>query len=115
VSWFEQWFGVRSIAPGELQQRLAEGAVTAIDVNSADSWTEAHVPGALHLDPGRLDPSGLPADKEAPLVFYCSNPWCRKAPTAARTARKLGYRNVRVMRAGIQGWIKAGLPTTHGG
>jgi rhodanese-related sulfurtransferase len=48
------------------------------------------------------------------LVFYCSNPLCRKAPTAALRARKLGYENVRVMSAGINGWMSAQLPVESG-
>jgi rhodanese-related sulfurtransferase len=48
------------------------------------------------------------------LVFYCSNPLCRKAPTAARRARKMGYTNVHVMSAGINGWLAAKLPTESG-
>ena len=53
----------------------------------------------------------LPADRTAPLVFYCSNFLCRKAPNAARRAKAMGFTNVRVMSAGISGWISAGLPT----
>jgi rhodanese-related sulfurtransferase len=39
---------------------------------------------------------------------------CRKAPNAARRAKKLGYENVRVMSAGITGWLDKGLPTEAG-
>ena len=48
--------------------------------------------------------------RDAELVFYCSNPMCRKAPLAAKRARDLGYANVRVLSAGIQGWLNASLP-----
>jgi rhodanese-related sulfurtransferase len=56
----------------------------------------------------------LPPDHDALLVFYCSNPWCRKAPTAARRAKSLGYRHVSVMPAGITGWLSSALPTEQG-
>jgi len=39
---------------------------------------------------------------------------CRKAPNAARRAKKLGYTNVQVMSAGISGWMSANLPTESG-
>jgi rhodanese-related sulfurtransferase len=39
---------------------------------------------------------------------------CRKAPKAARRAKKLGYSNVHVMSAGISGWLKTDLPTESG-
>jgi rhodanese-related sulfurtransferase len=90
---------------------MRDQSMTVVDVNSAQSWSKAHVPGASNLDPVNYRESDLPADKAAMLVFYCSNPMCRKAPNAARRARQMGYRNAHVMSAGINGWISAKLPT----
>jgi rhodanese-related sulfurtransferase len=39
---------------------------------------------------------------------------CRKAPNAARRAKKMGYGNAMVMSAGISGWVAANLPTDVG-
>jgi rhodanese-related sulfurtransferase len=39
---------------------------------------------------------------------------CRKAPSAAARAKKMGYANVQVMSAGIRGWLAADLPTDAG-
>jgi rhodanese-related sulfurtransferase len=103
--------GLRTVSPHELHDLIQEGKVATIDVNTAGSWAEAHVPGARNLDPVAYDPADLPRDKGALLVFYCSNPWCSKAPKAARRARGLGYENVRVLSAGIQGWVSARMPT----
>ena len=102
-------YGLKSVAPGALQQRA--GACTVIDVNSVQSWNAAHVPGAKRLDALTFTRADLPADPVAPLVFYCSNPLCRKAPNAARRAKQMGFTDVAVMSAGIKGWIEAGLPT----
>ena len=66
------------------------------------------------LDPLNHADKDLPADKNSSLVFYCSNPFCRKAPNAARRAKQLGYTNVKVMSAGISGWLSAKLPTEAG-
>ncbi len=92
---------------------ITENRVTVLDVNSRRSWMNAHVPGAFNLDPD-YNKSELPADKESTLVFYCSNPMCRKAPSAAQRAKKMGFTNVKVMPAGILGWTAAGLPTESG-
>ena len=92
---------------------MEERPVTIIDVNSRESWKKARVPGALNLDPAYAD-GELPADKDAPVVFYCSNSMCRKAPDAARRAEQLGYRNVQVMTAGIKGWLATELPVDSG-
>jgi rhodanese-related sulfurtransferase len=108
---FARLMGLKPISPDALHQRLQESPVTVIDVNSRESWTKAHVPGALNLDPVDYRDADLPADKDANLVFYCSNSMCRKAPSAARRAKKMGYRNVEVMSAGISGWVATRLPT----
>jgi rhodanese-related sulfurtransferase len=106
--------GLDTIAPHELHLLLREQSASVVDVNSPMSWMQARVPGAINLDPVAYNSSDLPSDKNALLVFYCSNPWCRKAPNAARKASSLGYVDVRVMSAGIKGWIDAGLPTESG-
>jgi rhodanese-related sulfurtransferase len=106
--------GLSVVSPRELRALIERESVTTIDVNSRQSWAAAHVPGARHLDPNEYTDADLPSDREAMLVFYCSNPFCRKAPTAAQRARRMGYRNVRVMSAGINGWRDAELPTEAG-
>lgn len=105
---FARLMGLKTISPRQLQDVLA--TVSVYDVNSPQSWMEAHVPGAVHLDPIAFTGGDLPADKASPLVFYCSNLLCRKAPNAARRAEGMGYTDVRVMSAGISGWMTAGLP-----
>jgi len=111
---FARLMGLKTIAPGELHQMIQTGRVTVIDVNSHESWMKARVPGAVNLDPAAYADRDLPPDKGSNLVFYCSNPWCRKAPNAARRAEKMGYSNVRVMSAGISGWLDTKLPTEGG-
>lgn len=106
--------GLKVVSPGELHETMQKQPVTVIDVNSRRSWTRARVPGALNLDAADYASGDLPPDKESSLVFYCSNPLCRKAPNAARRARKMGYGNVKVMSAGISGWLAAQLPTEGG-
>ena len=108
---FARLFGLKPISPKDLQHLMQKQAVSIVDVNTSQRWSEAHVPGARNLDPTTFQVDDLPADKNSLLVFYCSNPLCRKAPNAARRAKSLGYDNVRVMSAGISGWLSRGLPT----
>lgn len=102
--------GLKSISCREVGNLLPLQRAVIIDVNSTSRWASAHVPGAHNLDPVHFDASELPAEKRTELVFYCSNFLCRKAPNAARRAKAMGYSNVRVMSAGIQGWLSEGLP-----
>jgi rhodanese-related sulfurtransferase len=111
---FARLMGLKTISPAELHQRIQSEPLTAIDVNSRQSWLTAHVPGAMNLDPVGYRDSELPANKDSVLVFYCSNFLCRKAPNAALRATRMGYSNVHVMSAGIAGWLDASLPTESG-
>ena len=106
--------GLKGISPVKLHELIGGGRVTVIDVNSPQSWSKARVPGALNLDPVAYGTDDLPSDRSSPLVFYRSNPLCRKAPNAERRAKGMGYSDVRVMSAGISGWISARLPTASG-
>lgn len=111
---FARLMGLKTVSPGELHQMIQKQQVTVIDVNSHQSWMKARVPGALNLDPSGYNDGDLPPDKQSTLVFYCSNPFCRKAPNAARRAKQMGYSDVKVMSAGISGWLSAELPTKSG-
>lgn len=106
--------GLDSVSPEALNQKIKSNSVVVIDVNSRQSWVKNHVPGALNLDPETYTKNDLPSDELTTLVFYCSNSMCRKAPNAARKAKKMGYSNVRVMPAGISGWVSATLPVESG-
>jgi len=113
---FARLMRLNTISPDRLYRLVQEAEpVTVIDVNSRSSWMNARVPGASNLDAADYKDSDLPPDKNAVLVFYCSNPMCRKAPNAARRAKKMSYSNVHVMSAGISGWLAAKLPTEAGG
>lgn len=111
---FALLMGLKTISPQDLHFQNQQQAVTVFDVNSVQSWNKAHVPGALHLDPDNYTSADLPSDKASSLVFYCSNPMCRKAPNAARRAKKMGYENIKVLSAGITGWVGAKLPVAAG-
>lgn len=111
---FALLMGLPTISPRDLHRRMQTEPLVPIDVNMRLSWLSARVPGARHLDPATFEANDLPPDREAALVFYCSNPLCRKAPNAARRALRMGYRNVRVMSAGISGWQRAALPVESG-
>jgi rhodanese-related sulfurtransferase len=107
--------GLETISPDALHRSLPDGRVHVFDLNSPQSWAKARVPGAKRLEPESWSADELPAAKDARLVFYCSNPLCLKAPSAAKRAQKLGYTDVAVLSAGISGWLSAGLPTEAGG
>ena len=106
--------GTRAAIPtltvDELDARLARGECRAVDANG-DATRKHHgvIPGAVLLsDYEAFLPSELPADKTKGLVFYCANEHCGASEEAAARAITAGYRDVKVLPAGILGWAKAG-------
>ncbi len=57
----------------------------------------------------------LPADKTAPVVFYCAGRGCPVSGLAAREAAKFGYTDVWVYEGGIKDWRASGMEVATGG
>ncbi len=80
--------------------------LVVLDANNDDARAAAGiVPGALKLSSyNQYDLAELPADKSTTLVFYCYNSYCQASHMAAVRALQAGYKDVRIMKAGIVGW-----------
>ena len=83
--------------------------IVLLDANGTDSWQAGHIPGAIDFN-AKEDKlaSVLPKDKNVLVVAYCANPSCPAYHAAAVAAKKLGYKNIKHLVAGIQGWKSAG-------
>ncbi len=100
----------------ELDHLLARAAGTPVDANGpVTRGSKGVIPGAIRLsDYETFSARELPADKTHPLIFYCANEQCGASHAAAEKARKLGHRDVRVLPAGIMGWVAAGKSVEPG-
>jgi len=96
------------ITIADLKTAIQAKQVTVIDVNGTDSYKSGHIPGALDYDTVKDDLTKLlPKDKSALVVAYCGGPSCGAYQAAAKAAKKLGYKNVKHLSAGISGWKEA--------
>lgn len=95
-----------------LQDQKAKVAV--FDANNEKTRKkEGIIPGAKLLSSiDKFEVKELPTEKNTTLVFYCANTQCTASHTAAERALENGYTDVNVMADGIQGWKKAGKPST---
>ena len=59
----------------------------------------------------KFDLARLPADKAAPVVFFCNSGECWKSYKASVVAMKAGYSKVNWYRGGMPDWSAKGLPT----
>ena len=87
--------------------------VAVFDVNGESlRKSKGSIPGAVLLpSAARFELTKLPAKKDSTLVFYCANEQCGASHTAARRAIDAGYKQVKVLSAGIEGWVASGKPT----
>lgn len=102
--------GYPDISAAELRGLLGRG-VTVLDCNGTDSYQVEHIPGAVDYLGGYLHLKRLlPADKNALIVAYCGGARCPMYKLGADDARRLGYRNIRHLSGGLQGWKELGYP-----
>ncbi|MBX9675113.1 MAG: rhodanese-like domain-containing protein [Methylotenera sp.] len=101
---------VKEISVNEVKQFVDSKAknVAIIDANNENAREDAGVvPSAILLTSyNKYALSELPADKNTTLVFYCYNSYCQASHAAAERAIEAGYKDARVMKAGIVGWNK---------
>ena len=83
--------------------------VVIVDANNDDARKDVGtVPGAVLLSSyNQYALTELPKDKTKTLVFYCYNSYCQASHAAAQRAIEAGYKDSRVMKAGIVGWNAA--------
>ena len=104
------------ITRDELKAAIDDGTATVLDALAGAYWEKQHLPGAIpvhaeHVEQVHRD---LLPDREALIVTYCSNPACGNSQDLATKLERLGYRNVRKYREGIEDWAAAGLPLESG-
>jgi rhodanese-related sulfurtransferase len=96
------------ITIGDLEKAIKAGKVTLIDVNGKNSYKKGHIPGAvLFSNKDSLAKQLSKVKKNTLVVAYCGNPRCSAYKKGATAAAELGFKNVKHLSAGIQGWVKA--------
>ena len=98
-----------TITIDDLKTAMTKQKVVLLDANGTESWQNGHIPGAIDFSANKEDlATVLPQDKDVLVVAYCANPQCPAYRQAAVAAKKLGYKNIKHLTAGIQGWKNAG-------
>ncbi len=112
---FPDWIkngNLHAVSVAHIKKLMDEKApLTLIDARpKARKYDVGHIPGAINLPDSQFDKLAaemLPADKAAPLFFYCDGLACKLSNDSALKAIKLGYTNVKVVPEGYPAWVKA--------
>jgi rhodanese-related sulfurtransferase len=105
-------FKVNEVTAPQAKALIDAGAIV-IDVRDGAASQRDHLPGAvlfpLELLPARL--AQLEYAKAKKVVVYCGNGSAR-GPKATSILNNAGFAHAVNLQSGIEGWRKAGLPTT---
>jgi rhodanese-related sulfurtransferase len=94
----------------ELLALLERGGVQLVEALPVDAFAAEHLPGAGNV-PGQVSAElaeRVAPDRAAPVVVYCSGPYCNRSKIAAAAFARIGYADVRVYAGGKQDWAEAG-------
>ncbi len=85
-----------------------------IDIREAGEYNTSHIPGASVLSRRHLEFQMLLAvPQQDTHVLLCDDDG-RRAPLAAATIERMGYRHVSVLDGGINRWVSQNYPTEWG-
>lgn len=104
---------VQSIDVAELRRQLERGeGPLVLDVRQDDEWLAGHIPGAVHIENGRLPHADLSRPPDQQIAVHCQH---RNRSTAglAVLARR-GFRNLMLVDDGFAAWSRAGFPVERG-
>ncbi|HXJ80954.1 MAG TPA: trypsin-like peptidase domain-containing protein [Candidatus Methylomirabilis sp.] len=112
VRWQKNRYRIR---PAEVIRLMEEGKQPILlDTRITDAYETLplKIKDAVRLAPEELDSgiSGLELDVNRPVIAYCTTPDEATSAKTAQKLRKLGFKDVRILKGGLGAWTNAGLP-----
>jgi rhodanese-related sulfurtransferase len=97
---------IEEVSPDEAARLVEEGALV-LDVREADEYVGGHIPQAVSLPRGLLEPQ---IEKHAPdpatlILTYCAGG--NRGALAAESLQRMGYTSVRSVCGGLRAWREA--------
>ena len=114
--WLHRWNKNRYRIQPSAVIRLSEGGSPPVilDARRTDLYEALplKIKDSIRVVPEDLANSlaGLDLDKTRPVVAYCSCPDEETSAKVARDLRKIGFKDVRILKGGLGAWTNAGLP-----
>jgi hydroxyacylglutathione hydrolase len=103
---------VPRLSVSELHEQLHSGAgPVVLDVRQDSEWAEGHIPGAVHIENGRIPYAPLPWPHDQPIAVHCAVGTRSTAGISVLLRR--GYTNLRLVDGGFNAWQAAGYESSH--
>lgn len=101
----------RVVTLHEAEEAWRKRSAVFIDARESDFFEEGHIPGAINVPVSQVaHPTGLPENKAAALIVYCSGGDCEDSRILAKALGAAGYESISVLAGGWDEWTAAGLP-----
>ncbi len=99
---------ITSVTAAELRQRLRAGQpLTVLDVRQDSEWEAGHIPGAIHIENGRLAWDRLPLAPDQPIAVQCATG--TRAMTGASVLARRGFTNLLQVEGSFNAWERQGF------
>jgi rhodanese-related sulfurtransferase len=98
-----------AVSLDELQQLVADGSVTLLDVRPTLEYRQGHIPDARSIPVEELEHRLAELSPDREIVAYCRGPYCVFSDEAAQLLQTQGFR-VRRFEDGFPEWRAAGMP-----
>lgn len=98
---------VPGIGLPDVKDALRDRSAVFVDARSSFFYEDGHLPGAINLPVSQVIEgkiAGLPDDRSAKLIVYCSGGDCEDSKTIARALTAGGYSNVSIYSGGWDEW-----------
>lgn len=89
-----------------LAPKLAQAAVTVVDVRNRSEYEAGHLPGSLHIPVGYLEQRLKEIPRDKPLVMQCQSG--ARSAIATSVMQKLGVTNIENLSGGFLAWQASG-------
>ena len=86
----------------DAKQKLDQRQSLFVDIRDPASYSQAHIPGAIHLHDGNVQEFVQNTDKETIIVVYCYHG--NSSLGAAAYLIENGFKNVASMSGGFEAW-----------
>jgi hydroxyacylglutathione hydrolase len=104
---------MRTINVHELRHRLRDGDnLLLLDVRQNDEWEAGRIPGAVHIENGRLPWIKLDLPTDRPIAVQCASG--NRSTAGVSVLARRGYRDLLMVAGGIDAWREAGYEIDTG-
>ena len=104
---------IRKMPVRELRERRAAAdPLVVLDVRQDPEYAAGHIPGALHIENGRLPFEELPLLTDRPIVVHCQHH--NRLTAGLSVLIRRGYRDLILVEGGFAAWQNAGYEVERG-